>query len=435
MRTFRVVMTNITQDRVPHPPARMSLRKEPPVSHRPPCGSLHRSRRLGVALLIAPLLGLTGFAGSTAAAAAPAAAAAAAPGDQSATRPGAGIPGAYVVTLRDGAEPRGVAARYAARPRHVYVSALNGFAATLSDGQVRRLEADPDVVAVEADQVVTAGVTQAVAVGGGLHGLDRIDQRPLPLSGGYSYTRNGTGVRAYVIDTGIATAHVEFGTRAQAVFDAFGGNGQDCNGHGTHVAGTIGGTTYGVAKDSLLRGVRVLDCAGSGATSGIIAGVDWVKANHIKPAVANMSLGGGKSTALNTAATNLAGAGVFLAVAAGNENQPACDVSPASAPGVLTTAASDQTDTRASLSNYGGCVDLYATGVAVTSAWLNGGTNTISGTSMASPHVAGVAALYKAYGDASSSTVNSWIVSNTTANVIKSNVAGTVNQLLFKSTL
>ena len=399
----------------------------------PSCGVVRRPRRLAVALLTAPLLGLSGLAGSTGTATAASAPAQAA--EQSALPSGAGIPGAYVVTVRAGAAPRGVAARYAADPRFVYESALNGFAATLSDGQVRRLEADPDVVDVEADQVVTAGVTQGVAVGGGLYGLDRIDQRPLPLSGGYTYTRNGTGVRAYVIDTGIATSHPDFGTRAQAVYDAFGGDGQDCNGHGTHVAGTIGGATYGVAKNSSLRGVRVLDCAGSGATSGIIAGVDWVAANHIKPAVANMSLGGGKSTALNTAATNLAGAGVFLSVAAGNENQSACNVSPASAAGVLTTAASDKTDTRASFSNYGACVDLYAPGVAVTSTWLNGGTNTISGTSMAAPHVAGVAALYKAYGDASSSTVNSWIVSNTTADLVKANVTGTANQLLFKSTL
>ena len=401
----------------------------------PSCGVVRRPRRLAVALLTAPLLGLSGLAGSTGTATAASAPAPAQAAEQSALPSGAGIPGAYVVTVRAGAAPRGVAARYAANPRFVYESALNGFAATLSDGQVRRLEADPDVVDVEADQVVTAGVTQGVAVGGGLYGLDRIDQRPLPLSGGYTYTRDGTGVRAYVIDTGIATSHPDFGTRASAVYDAFGGDGQDCNGHGTHVAGTIGGATYGVAKNSSLRGVRVLDCGGSGATSGIIAGVDWVAANHIKPAVANMSLGGGKSTALNTAATNLAGAGVFLSVAAGNENQSACNVSPASAAGVLTTAASDKTDTRASFSNYGGCVDLYAPGVAVTSTWLNGGTNTISGTSMAAPHVAGVAALYKAYGDASSSTVNSWIVSNTTADVVKANVTGTVNQLLFKSTL
>jgi len=163
--------------------------------------------------------------------------------------------------------------------------------------------------------------------------------------------------------------------------------------------------------------------------------VDWVTANHIKPAVANLSLGGGKSSTLNTATTNLANSGVFVAVAAGNENQDACNVSPASASGVLTTAASDKTDTRASFSNYGACVDLYAPGVSVTSTWLNGATNTISGTSMASPHVAGVGALYKSYGDAASSTVNSWILNNTTASVIKSNISSTPNKLLFKSTL
>jgi subtilisin family serine protease len=180
----------------------------------------------------------------------------------------------------------------------------------------------------------------------------------------------------------------------------------------------------------------VLNCQGSGTNSGVIAGIDWVRVNHANPAVANMSLGGGYSSAENTAVTNLVNSGVFLAVAAGNENQNACNVSPASAPAVTTVAASDRTDTRASFSNYGSCVDIYAPGVSITSTWLNGGTNTISGTSMASPHVAGVAALYKAtYGNASQSTINSWLVNNSTANVIKSNPSGTVNRLLYKSTL
>ena len=385
--------------------------------------------RLLLVLLLAPLLSLTGLgASATAAPHLP---------DNPSRSAAAGerIPGQYIVTLREGAEPRAVARRHSAAPRYVYESALNGFAATLTDGQLRQLEGDPDVSTIEADQVVRADVTQSVTTGGGLYGLDRIDQRPLPLSGTFTYALAGSGVRAYVIDTGIATAHPDFGDRALNVYDAFGGSGQDCNGHGTHVAGTIGASTYGVAKASSLRGVRVLDCAGSGSTSGIIAGLDWVRLNAIKPAVANLSLGGGLSTALNTATSNLAAGGVFVAVAAGNENQAACNVSPASAPGVLTVAASDKSDGRASFSNFGSCVDLYAPGVGITSTWLSGGTNTISGTSMASPHVAGVGALYKSYGDAASSTVNSWILDNVTPNAITSNVTGTANRLLFKATL
>jgi subtilisin family serine protease len=387
-----------------------------------------RRRRSVVALLVLPALGLTGL--GTASAAAPDD-----PGAKVTRTTGQHLPGAWIVTLNDGADARGVARRYDANPRHVYASALNGFAAELNDGQVRALQNDDDVVALEPDQVVTADATQNVSKGGGLYGLDRVDQRSLPLSGSYTYNRTGNGVRAYVIDTGIGTGHTDFGGRAQNVYDAFGGNGQDCNGHGTHVAGTIGGATHGVAKASSLRGVRVLDCKGSGSTSGIIAGVDWVRANHIKPAVANMSLGGGYSSALNTATNNLSNAGVHVSVAAGNENQDACNVSPASASAPTVVAASDKTDTRATFSNFGSCVEVYAPGVAITSAWLNGGTNTISGTSMASPHIAGVAALYKSAGDAASSTINSWIINNSTSGVIKNNPSGTVNRLLFKNTL
>ena len=387
-----------------------------------------RTRRCVVALLVLPALGLTGL--GTASAAAPDD-----PGAKVTRTTGQPISGSWIVTLKDGADARGVARRYAADPKHVYKSALNGFAAELNNGQVRALQNDDDVVALEADQVVHADATQFVTAGGGLYGLDRVDQRSVPLSGSYTYTSNGSGVRAYVIDTGIVASHADFGGRAQNVYDAFGGDGTDCNGHGTHVAGTIGGSTYGVAKGSALRGVKVLGCNGSGSTSGIIAGVDWVRVNHIKPAVANMSLGGGFSSALNTATNNLSNAGVHVSVAAGNENQDACNVSPASASAPTVVAASDKTDTRAAFSNFGACVEVYAPGVAITSAWLNGGTNTISGTSMASPHVAGVAALYKSGGDAASSTINSWIINNSTASVIKNNPSGTVNRLLFKSTL
>jgi subtilisin family serine protease len=239
-----------------------------------------------------------------------------------------------------------------------------------------------------------------------------------------------------VIDTGIQTSHPDFGGRASVAYDALGGNGQDCHGHGTHVAGTIGGATYGVAKAVTLKAVRVLDCSGSGSTSGIITALNWLASNHAARSVANMSLGGGLSSALNTAANNLVSSGVYLAVAAGNSNANACNTSPASAASAYTVAASTNTDAKASFSNYGSCVDGYAPGVNIKSDWLNSGTNTISGTSMASPHVAGVAALYKAtYGDASAATITSWLNTNATANVITGNPSGTPNRLLYKAGL
>ncbi len=346
------------------------------------------------------------------------------------------IPGSYIVVVKDGSDPAAVADARGANAKHVYRQALNGFSAKLSDAQVAKLRASKKVAYVEQDRVVTASATQNMDGNGDPWGLDRIDQTSLPLSGTYTYNTTAPGVTAYVIDTGIATAHSEFGGRASNVYDALGGNGQDCNGHGTHVAGTIGGSTYGVAKGVQLRGVRVLGCDGSGSTSGIISALNWVRANAAKPAVANMSLGGGYSSALNTAATNLAGSGVFLAVAAGNEDQDACNVSPASASGTYTAAASDRDDVRAYFSNYGGCVDGYAPGVDIKSSWLGGGTNTISGTSMASPHVAGVGALYKgANGDASSPTIVNWINSNATPGVISGNPSGTPNRVLYKAGL
>jgi subtilisin family serine protease len=294
------------------------------------------------------------------------------------------------------------------------------------------LAKDPGVAYVEPDQEIGISTTQS----GATWGIDRIDQRSRPLSGTYTYNSQGTGVRAYIIDTGIQTNHPQFGSRASAVYDALGGNGQDCNGHGTHVAGTVGSSTYGVAKNVYLRAVRVLDCSGSGSNSSVIAGMDWVRTNAIKPAVANMSLGGSYSSTVNTAATNLANSGVLLAVAAGNSSADACNSSPASASGTITVAASTSSDARASYSNYGGCVDIYAPGSSITSTWINSGTNTISGTSMATPHVTGVAALYKAtYGDAASSTVISWLTGNATSGVITGNISGTPNRLLYKSTL
>ncbi|HEX6066470.1 MAG TPA: S8 family peptidase [Longimicrobiales bacterium] len=347
---------------------------------------------------------------------------------------GGGSDGSYVVVLKEGADARAVAAVAGIHPRHVFTAVLNGFSAELNEGQLNALRHNPNVDYVEQDQEYRADVTVTARS----WGLDRIDQRNRPLSGTYSYTTTASSVYVYVIDTGIYTSHSDFGGRASNVYDAFGGSGQDCNGHGTHVAGTIGGANYGIARGVRLRGVRVLNCSGSGSTSGIIAALDWVRNNRVNPAIANMSLGGGYSSSLNTAVTNLHNSGVFVAVAAGNSSANACNYSPASAGAVYTTAASTSTDARASYSNYGSCVDGYAPGSSITSAWIGGSTatRTISGTSMASPHVAGVAALYKGtYGNVSSSTIVSWINSNATGSVISGNVSGTPNRPLFKASL
>ncbi|HEV2146096.1 MAG TPA: S8 family peptidase [Longimicrobiaceae bacterium] len=346
---------------------------------------------------------------------------------------GRAIEGSYVVVLKPGADPRSVAAAAGVSPRFVYAAALSGFAAELNQGQLAALRHNPAVEYVEPDQVMTAATTQS----GATWGIDRIDQRNLPLSGTYTYTATASSVRAYVLDTGLQPGHPEFEGRAQSVYNAISGEtADDCNGHGTHVAGTVGSKTYGVAKKAQLRGVKVLNCSGSGSTSGIIAGVDWVRANAQKPAVANLSLGGAYSASLNTAVDNLASSGVFVAVAAGNSNADACNYSPASAASAYTTAASNSDDTRRSTSNYGSCVDGFAPGGSITSTWLNGGTSTISGTSMASPHVAGVAALYKAtYGDAASSTIDTWIKNNSTTGVVKNVPSGTPNRLLYKAGL
>ncbi|HEY0736039.1 MAG TPA: S8 family peptidase [Herpetosiphonaceae bacterium] len=341
---------------------------------------------------------------------------------------GKAIPDQYIVVLKEGAQARSVASVAGISPKYVYEAALNGFAAQLNAGQLKALQNNPNVAYIEQDAEATISTTQT----GATWGLDRIDQRNLPLSGTYTYNTTASNVTAYVIDTGIYTAHGDFGGRAVNVYDALGGNGQDCNGHGTHVAGTIGGATWGVAKGVQLRGVRVLDCGGSGTWAGVIAGMDYVANNAVKPAVANMSLGGGANTSVDNAATNMVNRGITVAVAAGNSNANACNYSPARAASVLTVAASTRTDAKASYSNHGSCVELYAPGDQITSAWNNGGTSTISGTSMASPHVAGVAALYLAGNPtAAPATVNSWIINNATANVITGNPAGTPNRLLY----
>ena len=324
--------------------------------------------------------------------------------------PGLRIDGSYIIKVKDGANARAVAAVAGVSPRYEY-SIINGFAATLNPGQLNALRQLSDVEYVEEDQVVQANATQT----GATWGIDRIDQRALPLNGAYTYNTLASNVTAYIIDTGLQTNHPEFGTRAANVYDAFGGTGADCHGHGTHVGGTVGGTTYGVAKGVQLRGVRVLDCAGSGSNAGVIAGMDYVRVNATRPAVANMSLGGGYSATVNTSANNLANSGVFLAVAAGNNSADACNYSPASATAATTVGSTASNDTRSSFSNFGTCVDIYGPGSSITSARLNGTSTVMSGTSMASPHVAGVGALYKGtYGDAASSTIDSWLKTNAT---------------------
>lgn len=312
---------------------------------------------------------------------------------------------------------------------------INGFLAeNVDSAALRQLEGDARVAYVEQDQIVKVSATQKNAT----WGLDRIDQRNRPVNGSYVYNTTAPDVTAYVVDTGIRSDHSEFGGRVVGGVTAIddGRGSEDCNGHGTHVAGTLGGKTYGVAKGVKLFAVRVLDCAGSGSNSGVIAGVDWITYNHQKPAVANMSLGGGSSQALDDAVRNSISAGVTYAVAAGNENQNACNVSPARVSSALTVAATTRSDSRASFSNYGSCVDIFAPGQDITSAWYTSSTstNTISGTSMASPHTAGVAALYlQRNPGASPSAVASNLVSVSTKSVV-SGTNGSPNRLLYKGT-
>jgi subtilisin family serine protease len=346
----------------------------------------------------------------------------------------AGTPaGDYIVTLSVRADVPAALQRHGVAASHRFDHVLNGFAATLTSRQLAALRADPQVIGVEANSVLRVSTTQLNPPS---WGLDRIDQPDLPLSDSYTFNTTAAGVHAYIIDTGIDERHSQFGNRADQVFNSAGGPNRDCHGHGTHVAGTVGATDYGVAKEVNLYGVKVLNCAGSGSVASVVAGMDWVAANHESPAVANMSLGGGFSAAINTALDDLADSGVFVAVASGNSNADACDFSPASASNATTVNASDINDNRASFSNFGPCTHLYAPGVGITSTVPRNRTDTFSGTSMASPHVTGVAAMYKAtFGDHSFSTIRSWLVNNATSGVISGNPPNTPNLLLFTNGL
>jgi subtilisin family serine protease len=325
-----------------------------------------------------------------------------------------------------------IAADHGGAVSFVYQHALEGFAVQIPAGRAKALAQDPRVAYVEADQAVEAFGTQSPAT----WGLDRIDQRNFPLNNTYNYNQTGAGVHAYVIDTGVRGTHQEFTGRMGNGYTAISdGNGtNDCNGHGTHVAGTTGGTTYGVAKQVTIHPVRVLNCSGSGTNSGVIAGVDWVTQNHVDPAVANMSLGGSASSALDTAVSNSINAGVSYAIAAGNSNANACNYSPARVSTANTVGATTSSDARASFSNYGSCLDIFAPGNSITSAWhtSNTATNTISGTSMASPHVAGAIALYlETNPGASPSTVTQALVNNSTTGVVTNPGSGSPNRLLY----
>jgi subtilisin family serine protease len=345
----------------------------------------------------------------------------------------------YIITFKTGsaaaarvaATSQQLVRRYGGAVVNNYTTAVLGFHARMTEAQARRLAANPAVASVEQDARVTLDGTQPSPT----WGLDRIDQTSRTLSKSYTY-RSASNVTVYVLDTGIRTGHQEFGGRAVDGYDFIDKDkvANDCNGHGTHVAGTVGGATYGVAKDVALVGVRVLDCKGSGSYSAIIAGVDWVTRNARKPAVANMSLGGPTSRALDDAVKKSIAAGVTYAVAAGNDNMKACAQSPASAAPAITVAATDSTDTRASFSNYGTCVDLFAPGVRITSASYksNSATASMSGTSMASPHVAGAAALVLGADPAATpAQVRDTLVGKATADKVYARGTGSPNKLLY----
>jgi subtilisin family serine protease len=353
------------------------------------------------------------------------------------------VAGSYVVVFKDASvaqakvagNAQSLAKRHGGTVARTYQYALRGFEVRLSEAAAKRLAADPSVKYVQQNHTVSIAATQTPTPS---WGLDRIDQRNLPLNNSYTYPNNGSGVRAYIIDTGIRFAHTDFGGRAVTGFDAVdGGSADDGNGHGTHVAGTVGGTAYGVAKGVTLVGVRVLNNAGSGTYAGVIQGIDWVTGDHDpgERAVANMSLGGPFDQAVNDAVTRSIADGVTYGIAAGNDTGAnACNVSPGGTPNAITVGATQSDDARASYSNIGPCLDIFAPGSAITSAWFtsNTATNTISGTSMATPHVVGAAALVLfASPSFTPQQVRDKLVNDATNGVVTNPGAGSPNKLLY----
>jgi subtilisin family serine protease len=330
------------------------------------------------------------------------------------------------------ADARTLTGEHGGTVRRTYAAALRGFEARLTEGEARSMAGDPAVAFVEQNHRITAFDTQENPPS---YGLDRIDQSGLPLDQRYTFPNRADDVTIFVVDSGIRFSHDDFGGRAVSGFDAVdGGSADDCNGHGTHVAGTAGGADHGVAKNVKLVAVRALDCAGDGTTDGVVAAIDFVTRTASGPAVANLSLGGGASEVVDAAVERSIAAGISYVVAAGNDNADACDSSPARVPAAITVAATDREDSRAvDFSNWGGCVDLFAPGAGITSAAIGSDTEveTRNGTSMAAPHVAGAAALFlQTNPGASPDEVTRKLLETAVKDVVEEGGTGSPNVLL-----